>query len=126
MFFQTENPSVPESGPRGRVDSDDMVICTPTAPPVAQSRQKSSAQINLMTPESFQSPPEKESPGQGVPSAVLSTIRMLAASANAPVGDKLAAHETIKSIEMRMSSSTYCYVLFRIWWRSNIYPNFSI
>lgn len=48
-------------------------------------RQKSSAQLNLMTPESFQSPGAggKESP-ENVSKDVLSTIRMLAASATSP------------------------------------------
>lgn len=52
-----------------------------SAATAAAGRQKSSAQINLMTPESFQSPPQQSD--QGVSSSVLTTIRMLAASATA-------------------------------------------
>lgn len=61
------------------------------------NRQKSSAQINLMTPESFQSPPQtnaQQSSSEAVSNAVLTTIRMLAASTAASGGDK-----QVKSLE---------------------------
>lgn len=86
VFFQTENATaVTETvvAATERVD-DAMQMCSPTTA-ATNVRQKSSAQINLMTPESFQSPPGKDLQSQ-VPNSVLNTIRMLAASSAASPG----------------------------------------
>lgn len=121
VFFQTENAAVAAVCETGvavteRVD-EAMQMCSPST---TNSRQKSSAQINLMTPESFQSPPGKDAQSQ-VPNSVLNTIRMLAASAAVTPGGGVALEprpnqETMlsyveeqnkslrKSLDLRLSS----------------------
>lgn len=125
VFFQTENPSVPDEcvgkSPTSSTSQIDKSLAYSVNQEMVKSpsmhcRQKSSAQINLMTPESFQSISTPEQPASsGVSNSVLTTIRMLAASATNNKGESR-PHESffsyghqnnslINSLEPRMSSS---------------------